>query len=609
MPSLNKFLRRAFSQKVIIKRMPGDRLKNIDIDKLQAIGNKVIPRYSSIRNSRSTHQNMAGGYSSTIEMIESARLQMYGDYEAMETDAILSAALDIYANEITVKNTQNNVVTINCDDSKKKSILYNLYFDILNLEFNLWHWVRSTLKYGDFFIYLESMPSIGVVDAMPFHPSLIKRDDLAGDKQDETKFIYEGATPYVNNQYRTEFEYHEMAHFRILTDTNFLPYGRSILEGTRKTWKQLTMMEDAMLIHRIMRAPERRIFKIDVGNLPPDAIDGYMEEISNSMKKVPFIDPQTGDYNLRYNLMNMLEDFYLATRGGESDTEVETLQGLSNDGSLEDIEYLQRKQMAYLKIPRAYLGYDEGVEGKGTLAAEDIQFARTAERYQLIFESELHKIGFIHLLHQGFSHEEASDFTIKFSTPSIIYERQKVDLMNEQVSLVENLLDTKLFSRKWVYENIFNMTEIEWQNEESLVLEDLKRKFREEQIETEGNDPEKSGRSFGTPHDIISMQLASKMGDKEEIELSTDMKQLYDPDGRHDNPGRPLKPGSFERDKDPHFGRDPSGRKTMVPKLHSSKSLEKIAAILKKNVTLLNEKTDESGSNLDILNENNIIGD
>lgn len=608
MASLNKFLSRVFSQKVILRRMPGNRLKNIDYDRLQSIDTNLNHRYSGVKTSRSAYQQMSAGGTNTPEMVESARLLTYADYESMESDAILSTALDIYANEITVKNAHNNVLTITCDNPEIKAILYNLFFDILEIEFNLWSWVRSTLKYGDFFLLLETRPSVGIIDVVPFHPSVIRRDDYAEENQDETMFYYEGMSPYTSTNFKSEFRYHEMAHFRLLTDTSLLPYGRSILEGTRKTWKQLTMMEDAMLIHRIMRAPERRLIKVGVGNLPNESIDAYIEEIANSMKKVPYIDPQTGDYNLRYNLMSMLEDFYIAKRGGEGDTEIDTLGGMSNEGSLEDIEYLQRKQMAYLKIPRAYLGYDEGVEGKGTLAAEDIQFARTAERYQMVFEGELHKIGFIHLLHQGFDKVEASQFKIQFSTPSIIYERQKVDLLNEQVSLVENLLETKLFSRKWVYENIFNMTEEEWLNEQTLVIQDLKRRFREEQIETEGNDPEKSGRSFGTPHDVVAMQLASSMGSNHEIELSSDVRGLYDKDGRHNNPGRPLKPGSFERDKDPHFGRDPSGRKAMVPKLHSSKSLEHLARLLKKNVSLLNEDKKSNISN-GLLDESKLLED
>lgn len=611
MSAIGNVLQRLFSQKLIIKKMPGNRLKTIDYDKLQSIGNAVTGKYAGVRSSLSDARGYGYGYgslNSDTNQIDAARNVMYVEYEAMDSDAILSSALDIYADETTVKNEHGNILTIHCDDAQQKAILYNLFHDILNIEFNLWHWVRSVCKYGDMFLYLPSMPSIGILDAIPIHPSLVKRNDFAGPEQNMTEYIYDGESnsSYASYIQRNQnvFKYHEMAHFRILTDTNYIPYGKSLLEGARKTFKQLTMMEDAMLIHRIMRAPEKRVFKIDVGNLPPESIDAYMEEISNSMKKVPYKDPETGDYNLRFNLMNMLEDFYLPTRGGDSSTEIETLQGLSSDGNLEDIEYLLKKQMAYLKIPRAYLGYDEGVEGKGTLAAEDIKFARFIERIQKIIVSELEKIGHIHLSYQGYRGEKLTNFKLNLTTPSIIYERQKVDLFNEKMNLVSNMIESKLFSRQYIYENLFNMSPEEWQAQQDLIIEDLKRAFREEQITNEGNDPAVTGKSFGTPHDIVSMQMASKTTDSESENLAA----LYKKDDRHDNPGRPEKHGSFERDKDTVNGRDPSGRKAFASSLNASKSIDIIQKSMQRSATRLTENTKKT-DNIKMLSEDSLLND
>ena len=609
MSAIGKILQRLFSQKVIIKRMPGNRLKTIDYDKLQSIGNSLTGKFSGVRTSLQNQSYYGSGYSTDSDqsMIEAARNNMYLDYEVMESDAILSAALDIYADECTVRNEQNQMLQIKTDDDVKKKILHNLYYDILNVEFNMWHWIRSICKYGDLFLYLPSTPSIGIVDAIPIHPSLVRRNDFSGEYMDETEFYYEGnpnaAFVHIQKDAATVFKYHEMAHFRVLTDTNYLPYGKSLLEGARKTYKQLIMMEDAMLIHRIMRAPERRIFKIDVGNLPPESIDGYMEEISNSMKKVPYVDPTTGDYNLRFNLMNMLEDFYLPTRGAESSTSIETLQGLSSEGNLQDIEYLQKKLMAHLKIPRAYLGYDEGVEGKGTLAAEDIKFARFVERIQSIVVSELEKIGHIHLYMQGFEGEDLVDFSLKLTTPSLIYERQKVDLMNQKLGLIQNIKENKLFSKKWVYENLFNLSEDEWKEQQDLIIEDLKREFREEQIKSEGNDPLVTGKSFGTPHDIVSMQMSSKLAGEQQISAS----DLYRKDGRFDNPGRPEDGKTWEKDKD-DFGRDPTGRKTLQVPLNASKDINLIMKSLATNPKILNETANEL-KNIKMLNEDSLLAD
>lgn len=576
MAGQDSVLQKLFSRKRIIKQMASGRIKTVDFDRLQSINTNIQGGYSGIKSSIgqagglygiSTYTNQNGSE------IDAIRNQLYIDYESMDTDAIIAGALDIYADEATIVNEQGQLLTIDTDDDRLKKVLYNLYHEILNVDFNIWHWIRSLCKFGDLFLYLHTMPSIGVVDVTSIHPSLIKRNDMSGPNKDLTQYTYEGegASYSQTGLNRNIFNYHEIAHFRILTDTNFLPYGKSMLEGARKIWKQLTLMEDAMLISRIMRAPERRIIKVDVGQMDPAAIDAYMEKISNQMKKVPLQDPVTGDYNLRFNMMNMLEDFYMPVRGSESGTSIDTLDGLKNEGSLEDIEYNRNKMMSFLKIPKAYLGYDEGVEGKGTLAAEDVKFARFIERIQRIFTAELENIGYIHLFMQGFSDTDLANFKLKLSTPSLIYERQKVDLMNEKVNLVSNMLEQRLFSRKFIYENLFNLTEDEWQAEQAAVIEDLKQTFRQEQIATEGNDPFVSGKSFGTKHDLASMYIS-----KNDKESDTNIKGLWTPDGREDNPGRPEEYGSYESEDDPSLGRDPSGRHAMQTPLTMQKEHTKL---------------------------------
>lgn len=344
---------------------------------------------------------------------------------------------------------------------------------------------------------------------------------------------------------RNEFQNYQVAHFRLLSDTNFLPYGKSMIEPARKIFKQLMLMEDAMLIHRIMRAPERRIFKIDVGNIPPNEVDSYMQQIINKMKKVPYIDESTGQYNLKFNIQNMMEDYYLPVRGGDSGTAIDTLAGLSSDGQIEDIDYLRNKMHAALKIPKAFLGYDEGVEGKATLAAEDVRFARTIERIQKIFVSELTKIAIVHLYAQGFRDEELVNFNLTLTNPSLIYEKQKIESLNEKVGLATNLKETTMFSQKYIYENVFGLSEEEWQAERELVIEDLKEDFRKEQIKSEGNDPKKTNMSFGTPHDIASMHVSTRNG------LLPGMEQDHVA-----GPGRPEEPGTWGTHDSPH-GRDP----------------------------------------------------
>ena len=192
-----------------------------------------------------------------------------------------------------------------------------------------------------------------------------------------------------------------------------------MVEGTRKVWKQLMLMEDAMLIHRIMRAPEKRIFRLDIGNIPPAEVDNYMEKVISKMKKAPYVDENTGDYNLKYNMQNITEDFFLPVRGGDSGTSIDSLPGLTYE-AIDDIEYLRNKLLASLRVPKAFLGFEEEVGSKATLAAEDVRFARTIERIQRITISELTKIAIIHLYAQGFTDAELVNFELSITNPSTI---------------------------------------------------------------------------------------------------------------------------------------------------------------------------------------------
>jgi hypothetical protein len=367
------------------------------------------------------------------------------------------------------------------------------------------------------------------------------------------------------------------------------------------------MLEDAMLIHRIMRAPEKRIFKVDIGNIPPNEVDSFMEQIINKMKKIPYVDKNTGNYNLKFNLNNMLEDYYLPVRGGNSQTTIDTLPGMTFTG-IDDIEYVKNKMMAALKIPKPFLGYDEGVEGKTTLASMDIRFARTIERIQKIVVSELVKIGIIHLYSQGYEGEDLIGFELELTAPSIIYDQQKVALMNEKIQLATAMKDSKLVSDKYIYEYIFNMSEDQWLEERTNVVEDLKLRFRQNQIEQEGNDPTLTGVSYGTPHDLAS------------IHMSSDEVEDKDKGGR---PPEGIKYGQHRNE----FGWDPTGAKTMKgvmnspettfqPDTRMKRKVTKATAmenanIIKKMPTKKSKILKEESPNTDIsssmLDENNIL--
>jgi len=554
-PNLFGRLRKLFSTDVIIRNVGGKQLKVVDTDNLQSVGNLQ-------NNSRIDRFNRMYGTGITTaynqgEILQATRIELFKDYEAMDSDSIISSALDIYSDECTAKDEFEDTLTIMTNNDKIHKVLHNLFYDILNVEFNLWPWVRSTLKYGDFYLHLNITEKYGITNVEPISAYEMVREE-GMDPQNPNKVTFKRdmmsgiATTTIHRNSTEEYDNYEIAHFRLLNDTNFLPYGRSLLEPARKVWKQLTLMEDAMLIHRIMRAPDKRIFKIDIGNIPPNEVDAFMEGMINKMKKVPFIDESTGDYNLKYNMQNILEDFYLPVRGAESGTMIETTPGLQMD-SIPDIEYLQNRMLGALKIPKAYLGYLEDTTGKASLASQDFRFARTIERVQKIIVSELTKIAIVHLYSQGFTDEEIVDFSLKLTPPSTYYEREKLELWTSKSTLAGDLVEKKLFSRFWCYEHLFNMQPEQWMEEQDRIAADSKEFFRLEQIKTEGNDPKESGQSFGTPHDIASLYK----GD-EGVPKGYDEKEV--PEGGWPGAGRPKEPGTFGKHTHP-LGWDPAGHK------------------------------------------------
>ena len=502
-------LSRLFQSSVIIRKTDDNKLIVKDLDFTQTgLTSNFVDRYQRLMqntysNPYSVAQNRRAAY-------EIRKNDLFRDYELMDQDPIIASALDIYSDESTVDNIEGEILKIRTENTQVNKILHNLFYDIINIEFNLWSWIRNMTKYGDFYLRLDIVDKYGVVNVNPVSAYDVTRLE-DHDPENPQLIQFE-----IETEKKEIIENYEIAHFRLLSDTNFLPYGRSLLEGGRKVFKQLTLMEDAMLIHRIMRAPEKRIFKIDVGNIPPREVEQFMQKIINKMKKIPVIDQSTGEYNLKYNVESVTEDYFLPVRGGDSGTEIETLPGLSNNDQIEDIEYLRNKLMASLRIPKAFLGYEEGLSGgKATLAAEDVRFARTIERLQKIIVSELTKIGIVHLYSQGFEDVDLINFDLELQNPSMIHEQEKLEMMNQQLEIAEKAMDVKLFSRKWIYDNIFDMADEQKVEVYEAIVEDTKQKYRLEQIETEGQDPAEQPQESEEPEEDEDMARPDDWGGSE----------------------------------------------------------------------------------------------
>jgi hypothetical protein len=572
-------LRRLFSTNVIVRNTGKKRLRVVDTDRKQAYKglatNFAVDRYSRL------HGSAAGGSKYGYDQNQNfmaARMALFTDYEEMDLDPIIASALDVYADESTMKNEFDEVLQVNSDDDNIQKIVHSLFYDTLNIEFNLWPWIRNLVKYGDFFLKLDIAENIGVVNATPIPVYEIERVEGENpENPEEVVFKLMGMGTNMN-QAQESLNSYEVAHFRLLSDSNFLPYGKAMIENARKTWKSLTLMEDAMLVHRVVRAPEKRIFKLDIGNIPPNEVDNYMQQIINKMKKAPLIDPNTGDYNLKYNLQNITEDFYLPVRGGDSGTTIDNLAGLTYEAT-EDIEYLRNKMMSGLKIPKAFLGYEEQVNGKATLAAEDVRFARTIERVQRIVISELTKIAIVHLYSQGYTDADLVNFSLDLTKSSTIYEQEKIELWDSKTTLASSMMTDKMMSSEWVYKNIFNMNEEQMDRMRWGIVNDQKRAYRYEQISMEGNDPIKSGQSFGTPHDLATVQ----QGGEEEGGAPPGGKGGAPEEG-FDGAGRPKEIPKFGKDFSAR-GRDPLGKHDMK-KAVSTEQLKKIVKNLELNGTV-----------------------
>jgi hypothetical protein len=575
-------LKKLFSTQAIVTVDKDGKRKVVDTDERQMNTNFVNLRDRYTKLQRSFNETNQGAQSMAYHQV---RRELFRDYDAMDNDPIIASALDIYADESTTKDEYGDVLTIKSSNENVSSILHNLFYDVINIEFNLWPWVRNLVKYGDFFLALEIAEGKGIVNVLPY--SVYNTERLEGtdpSNQNYVKFKVE-----LDRFGKKEYENYEMAHFRMLSDTNFLPYGKAMIEGGRRVWKQLSLMEDAMLIHRIMRAPEKRVFKIDIGNINPQEVDNYMQKIINKMKKTPFVDKNSGDYNLKYNIQNLTEDFFLPVRGGDSGTAIENLAGLDYTAT-EDIDYLKAKLFSALKIPKAFLGYEEGISGKATLAAQDVRFARTIERIQRTVVSELYKIAIVHLASQGIDDAEMTNFQLTLTNSSTIYEQEKVNLWSEKTRLASDLKGLNMMSTDWVYNNVFGMSEDEIDMERAKMILDLKDRFRYNSIEQQGQDPANPPQQQNVEEEIEKMK-----------------QEIVDNKG-----GRPREGNTYGKDKHP-LGRDPLGNKeNEKERKRETRTFESNKRVAKEYINgisakkkILSEKTQKT----DLLDEKNILDD
>jgi len=376
---------------------------------------------------------------------ETTRIGSYADFESMEFYPEIAAALDIFMEESTTVNSKGRVLNVYSESKRIQGVLEDLFFNRLDIHLSIPMWTRNICKYGDNFLLLNIDDTNGIVGARQLPNFEIERkegDVVYNQYSGEYKINNENENAKVKFFWRgRDFEFNswQIAHFRLLGDDRRLPYGTSLLEKARSIWKRLQLAEDAMLVYRITRAPERRVYKIFVGNLDDKDVPAYVDEIANRFKRRPVIDPQTGQIDLRYNQLANDQDYFIPVRDENAATPIDTLQGASNLDQIGDIQYLQRKLFTALRVPKSFLGFEEAVGDGKNLALQDIRFSRTINRIQQAVISELNKIAIIHLYMLGFE-DELNNFSLSLNNPSTQAEMLKIEQLQAKMSVYKDAI-------------------------------------------------------------------------------------------------------------------------------------------------------------------------
>ena len=420
---------------------------------------------------------------------EPSRLSAQYDYESMEYTPEISAALDIYSEESTTTNEDGFILQIYSESKRIKSVLADLFNNALDINTNLPMWTRNTCKYGDNFVYLKLDPEKGIIGCQQLPTIEIERHevgvtakitvDITQEKDENKKALH-----FTWKNRNMEFQSWEVAHFRLLGDDRKLPYGTSMLEKARRIWKQLLLCEDAMLIYRTSRAPERKLFKVFVGNMNDDDVEAYVQRVANKFKREQVVDSKTGNVDMRFNQMAVDQDYFIPVRDPASPDPITTLPGATNLSEIADIEYIQKKLLTALRVPKAFLGFEEVVGDGKNLSLQDIRFARTINRIQKSMIAELNKIAIIHLFLLGFE-DELQNFTLGLTNPSTQADLLKIDVWKEKVLLYKDLVadpgnGIQPVSSTWAKKHIFGFSDeeirldLQQQRIERAVGEELK---------------------------------------------------------------------------------------------------------------------------------------
>ena len=376
---------------------------------------------------------------------------MYRDADLMDSFPEIGAALDIFAEEATIPNSKGQIINVYSKSDRIKSILEDLFVNRLDIQVTAPMVVRAMCKYGNQFMLLNIDNKMGItgwkqlpvfdVERLengiknPYGSGLSLTVNPATENNESdlsTKFVWVG-----ENNSQVPFRNWQVGHFRLLTNSLYLPYGCSALNNARRHWRMLSLMEDMMLIYRLERSVERRVYKIFVGAIDDADVQAYVQEIANNFKRTPIIDPMTGQVDLRKNILSVDNDIFIPVRDMSAPSPVETLAANSNQTAMDDIKYVNNKVCAALRVPSSFLNFEEA-QGEGkNLALMDVRFTRTVNRIQQAFLMELTKIASIHLYLLGFQ-DELTNFNLSMNNPSTQAEQLEIETLQKKVSTIRD---------------------------------------------------------------------------------------------------------------------------------------------------------------------------
>lgn len=453
----------------------------------------------------------------------------------------ISTALNVFADETCATDEKGRCFHIFSENPQIKKALEELFYDVLNVEFNLRSWTRNLCKYGDFFTYNEVSPEHGIINVSPIPVDQMEREE-GWDQNDPYAIRFKWLT-----RGNKILENWQVSHMRILGNDMFLPYGMSMLDSSRRIWRQLTMMEDAMLTYRVVRSPERRVFYIDVGNIAPNDIPTYMEAAKSALRSNSQIDRMNGRQDYRYNPVAIDEDYFIPVRGESRGTKIETLAGGQHVSATEDVEYLHKKLLSALQIPGAYLGYDENIGSKALLASEDIKFSRTINSIQKIVIAELNKLAMIHLYTKGFDAEDLVNFELFLSNPSAIALQQKLALWSDRFDIINKAKESEIVDHEWMRKTILGLTNEECDEIKVRMKEDKLYMAELDVIAVKNQPPGKTttdvfdNTNYNVPGSTIEKEVTTNSQDMSDEELVRNISK-FDGDGNiiisHDPPGK-----------------------------------------------------------------------